>query len=396
MSADHLSRAVIIHAVGDLITPPNTVYKFWRVSPVECLIFWVGVLVTIFTTIEDGIYVTIAVSGGLLLFRIAKARGQFLGKVKVHFLVGDDFIDPDTAAAATFSRKNIGSGSGSGQPSAAASSTNLDVIGNTVKSPNLVSYGAIDSVNPSSRHVFLPIDHRDGSNPTIEVVNPYPGVFVYRFSEGFLYANASHYTEALVAHVIAETRPGNPDSTIKKGDRPWNDPGPYDVAGHAAAEARRPTLKAIVLDFSSVNNVDVTSVQNLLDVRNQLDRYATPEAVEWHFASINNRWTKRALTSAGFGFPSDVGGKKSKEGWVPLFSVAEIGVSSAGGGGKGLSDEIEREIEKAKGDDPEAGRHLTNSSERRRKVVPVHSIGRPFFHVDLEGAVESAVRNAKS
>lgn len=34
--------AVIIHAVGDLITPPNTVYQFWRISPVEVLIFFAG------------------------------------------------------------------------------------------------------------------------------------------------------------------------------------------------------------------------------------------------------------------------------------------------------------------------------------------------------------------
>lgn len=27
--------AVIIHAVGDLITPPNTVYQFWKISPLE-------------------------------------------------------------------------------------------------------------------------------------------------------------------------------------------------------------------------------------------------------------------------------------------------------------------------------------------------------------------------
>ncbi|TQS32029.1 hypothetical protein Golomagni_07672, partial [Golovinomyces magnicellulatus] len=33
--------AVIIHAVGDLITPPNNVYQFWRVSPIEVLVFFV-------------------------------------------------------------------------------------------------------------------------------------------------------------------------------------------------------------------------------------------------------------------------------------------------------------------------------------------------------------------
>lgn len=33
---------VIIHAVGDLIAPSNTVYQFWRVSPLEVIIFFVG------------------------------------------------------------------------------------------------------------------------------------------------------------------------------------------------------------------------------------------------------------------------------------------------------------------------------------------------------------------
>src|SRR5204863_6498408 len=38
---------LVIHAVGDLITPPNTIYQFWRVSPVEVPIFFAGVLVTV-------------------------------------------------------------------------------------------------------------------------------------------------------------------------------------------------------------------------------------------------------------------------------------------------------------------------------------------------------------
>ena len=42
--------AVIIHAVLDLITAPNIVYGFWLVSPLECLIYFLGVIVTVFTT----------------------------------------------------------------------------------------------------------------------------------------------------------------------------------------------------------------------------------------------------------------------------------------------------------------------------------------------------------
>lgn len=150
--------AVIIHAVGDLITPPNTVYKFWLVSPLEVVIFFAGVLVTIFSSIENGIYVTVAASAVVLLFRTAKAQGNFLGRVKIHSVIGDQiiasegprYVDEELYKVASESSKN--------------------------------SSGALGG--DSSRHVFLPLDRRDGSNPGIEVVSPYPGVFIYRFSEG--------------------------------------------------------------------------------------------------------------------------------------------------------------------------------------------------------------------
>ena len=63
---------VIIHAVGDLITPPNTVYRFWRVSPLEVVVFFVGVIVTIFSSIENGIYCTVVISLAIYLFRCLK------------------------------------------------------------------------------------------------------------------------------------------------------------------------------------------------------------------------------------------------------------------------------------------------------------------------------------
>lgn len=47
--------AVIIHAVGDLITSPATLYGFWRIAPLEVVIFFAGVIVTVFTSIEIGI-----------------------------------------------------------------------------------------------------------------------------------------------------------------------------------------------------------------------------------------------------------------------------------------------------------------------------------------------------
>ncbi|KAL9938096.1 hypothetical protein V8E36_002719 [Tilletia maclaganii] len=61
--------AVIIHVIGDLIAPLSAAYQFWLVQPLEFCIFMDRVITTIFTTIDIGIYVTIASSLALLLVR---------------------------------------------------------------------------------------------------------------------------------------------------------------------------------------------------------------------------------------------------------------------------------------------------------------------------------------
>ena len=164
--------AVIIHAVGDLITPPNTVYQFWRISPLEVIIFFAGVIVTVFTNIEDGIYVTVVTSLAVFLFRALKARGRFLGKVKVHSVVGDHLTGDDPTR-----------GAHAGGP-----------------------YGDGDDPDRRTRNLFLPMSHNDGSNPEIEVEAPYPGIFIYRFAEGFNYPNANHYLDHMVANIFRQTR----------------------------------------------------------------------------------------------------------------------------------------------------------------------------------------------
>ena len=171
--------AVIIHAVGDLITPPNTVYQFWRINPLEVIIFFAGVIVTIFSTIEDGIYTTICVSVAVLLFRVVKANGRFLGQVKIHSVVGDHVLE-DSAAG---------------------------------------KYGSFGNNDPdkSVRNIFLPLSHRDGSNPEVDVQSPYPGIFIYRFSEGYNYPNANHYLDYMVSTIFKETRRTNPNSYPRLG-----------------------------------------------------------------------------------------------------------------------------------------------------------------------------------
>ncbi|KAK9364773.1 sulfate transporter family-domain-containing protein [Lipomyces kononenkoae] len=373
--------AVIIHAVGDLITPPNTVYRFWRVSPLEVIIFFAGVIVTVFSSIEDGIYTTISVSAALLLFRLVKARGRFLGHVTVHSVIGDHIVGQDN------NDKRISPGSSDQLPFSGA--------------------------NTTARSAFLPITHDDGSNPEIDIRQPYPGIFIYRFTEGFNYPNANHSLDYLVSTIFKETRRTNLNAYARLGDRPWNDAGPRRAKSEPD-RSHSPTLQAVILDFSSVNNVDITSVQTLIDTRNQLDRWAAPNVVQWHLACINNRWTKRALKSAGFGYPTPPFDPNTS--WKPIFSVAD----SAGAGselvvttsqgeqsrqhyGDSFADE---NADPAKSPAFETDTTSTNFNAntefvdlkadrvtRRRQLAVVHGLNMPFFHIDVTSALNTAIAN---
>jgi solute carrier family 26 (sodium-independent sulfate anion transporter), member 11 len=371
--------AVIIHAVGDLITPPNVVYQFWRINPIEVFIFFGGVILTVFTSIEDGIYLTVCASLALFLWRVFKAQGRFLGRVKVHSVVGDHIID----------------------------GSNKRTDGD--ETPN-------NDPDKSFRNIYLPIEHGDGSNPEVHAEHPYPGIFIYRFSEGYNYPNANHYLDYLTKEIFATCKRTNPFSYGSLGDRPWNDPGESRKPA-AHVEDNRPTVKAVILDFSSVNNVDITSVQNLIDVRNQLDRYAQPERVQWHFACINNRWTKRALVSAGFGYPSPDDQESGFHSWKPIFSVANIeGSSSAAAAAEdafnrreskmherrdlesgGRPHSAPREIDSADDSDRSLDKGIPSYAKDipRAKIAAVQGLNRPFFHIDLTSALQSAISTAE-
>lgn len=372
--------AVIIHAVGDLITTPNTVYQFWRVSPLEVLVFFVGVFVSVFAHIEEGLYATVAMSAAILIFRILKARGRFLGKVKVHSVLGDHIIGDDY-------RQLVG------------------------------VYGTFqERTENAARNIFLPLDHGDGSNPEVEMENPYPGIFIYRFSEGFNYPNANFSLDYLTNFIYANTRRTSAEAFERRGDRPWNNPGPRK-SGKARAEpeqAQLATLKAVILDFSSVNNVDITSVQRLIDVRNHLDMYTSPDVVDWHIACINNRWTKRALVAGGFGVPT-----KQRDGmpyrWKSIFSVADIGgkdSAAAAAEEDAISKELVLRSQRpedeesareapAEVDDDQSSSSFTEKPEtseikQKRRGAVITGLDKPLFHVDLTSALQSAIANVEA
>ncbi|KAL7008944.1 hypothetical protein EMMF5_001691 [Cystobasidiomycetes sp. EMM_F5] len=293
---------------------------FWRISPLEVIIYFAGVIVTVFTTIEIGIYVTVAVSGAVLLWRVAKAQGEFLGKLQVRPLEGGN-----------------------------------------------------------ASNVYLPLDRADGSNPAVPVEQPHPGIFIFRFASSFLYPNATHATDRLVDFITAETRRTSLESYGKLGDRPWNQSGPRKIDPSALQNDNRPTLKAVIIDFSRVANIDVSSTQVLIDVRNQLDRHASPDRVDWHFVSVHSPWTRRALISAGFG--------RTTTGTKAVFSVASVG--QQGGAGDGRDDLHETGDETRDDEEIQQTGVKPSKSWSRGPKVPVLSTDYPAFHLTIDEALDA-------
>ncbi|KAI1757551.1 sulfate permease [Xylaria castorea] len=341
---------LIIHAVGDLLTPPATVYQFWQVSPIEVVLFFAGVFIMVFTDIETGVYFVVAASAALLLLRIAKAHGSFLGKVDVYH-VSSDGTDHNL-------------------------STERGVTATT------------------KREAFLALNRRDGSNPNINIRNPYPGVFIYRFSEGFNYTNTAHYMDELVAYIQKHTRPTTIDRFEKVGDRPWNNPGPRHGQATNVADDR-PVFRALILDFASVNNVDVTSIQGLIDTRTQLDYHTYPDRAEWHIADVSNRWTRRALAASGFGFPrvqTDAVAENTY--WRPIFSV--VASESPYDSEKIVvvtQKDVEAGSESADRISSWSSRGIVGSNEVPEKMASLQGVNRPYFHLDVAAAVEAAIAN---
>lgn len=168
---------LIIHAVSNLMTPPSALYKYWQLEPFELVIWVIGVLLALFIGLETSIYVTIALSFALLLVRMARSRGGFQGKVTVRRVVVDatDKDETQSHSSATYVKKED---------------------------------------NKRVRDVYVPLEKRSSPNPRIDVVAPYPGVFIYRFNESFNYVNSAQHVDHLTSYVKEHSRPTREDDGV--------------------------------------------------------------------------------------------------------------------------------------------------------------------------------------
>lgn len=337
---------LIIHAVCNLITPPNSLYNYWQLSPIEFLIWIACVAIAIFHSLDYCIYLGVTLSVVLLLVRVARANGGFVGVARSR-------------------RVSQGTDDAAAKPARDCTAT---------------------------KDVFLQFDRKDSSNPAILLQTPYPGVFVYRLHDSFNYINQALHVDILQSHLMENTKRASDEEYERASDRLWNDAGPRSkLLSH-----HLPHLRALVLDFSAVNNIDITSVQGLIDLRNLLDRYAAPDTVEWHFANVQNRWARRALARAGFGYPTSQNPEALAK-WKPIYSIAPIQDEPiprrhAPSDKRAFTTGSDEESQGS----PTLSRSTTSlETTGESSSATISAVDRPFFHLDLHDAVEAAVRDAR-
>lgn len=298
--------AVIIHAVSDLLVSNKTLRFFWSANPLDCISFIITVSITVFSSIENGVYFAVCWSCAMLLSKQSFSTGRFLGHVEVA-----ETLNPVVQ-----------------HESIIMPLTKEDVIPLRTTSNKITKISA--DVFPSPAYIFsakwLPFDHgyTRELNRYIQVLPPPPGVIVYRFGDSFTFVNCSRHYDIIFDRIKEETRQGELLHLKNRADRLWNDPHEWEMPDffrrvskynksktneeetplvrHNASKDRysKPILKVLCFDFSQVAQVDSTAIQTLVDLRRAVNKYADRQ-VEFHFAGIFSPWVKRSLVSAGFG-----------------------------------------------------------------------------------------------
>ena len=332
---DAVLAAVVIHAVADLVSGPSYVKRLASVSFWELLIFLITVITTFFTTVEYGIYASVVMSIVILLFRIARPRFWGLGRIPLNSTVQSISFEEDDKCQITTTEKQ--------------------------------------------NYLYVPEQH-----PSLgKLVERLPdGILMCRVDESFTYPNSSYISDKIICYCKNRTRSGS--KVLSKGERQWND---NSTKATIAARANLPLLHAVVLDFASVNRLDSSGLQAIVDARNALNRYSGRN-VEFHFVNILHPAIRSCLLVAEFGTQPRPGASRREV--LPV-------VPSPRDGAHRISISIRYDAEN------QAGSPVQEKEEEKDTAIQVENIMSggislpkdryPFFHFSADEAVRSAMES---
>jgi sodium-independent sulfate anion transporter 11 len=232
--------AVIIHAVSDLIAGPAVWKRLWAVHPWEFIVFLTAMVITLFTSVDLGIYVPVALSLVIQLYRTARPAYSILGKLVLQ--------DP---------KQSITS----------------------------------DQEKSSGRTMYYPTSHPSLRNSLTQIA---PGIIAFRPEESLIFQNVSFVFDKLTDEIKRVTKRGQalPESY---GDRAWN-----EAMGAITPDDNLPLLRAVILDLSGVHQMDSTGFDALIETARQAERYSG-QTCRWHFVCAEADTVRRGLLASGFG-----------------------------------------------------------------------------------------------
>jgi high affinity sulfate transporter 1 len=329
---DATLAAVVIHAVSDLVSGPSYIKRLAKVSLWELFVFVAAVVVTFFSTVEYGIYVSLGLSIVILLFRIARPRFWSLGRIPL--------------------------------------STSTTVVTSTTKKQEF-----IDEQN----YLYVAQNH-----PTLgKLVEDLPaGILMCRIDESFTYPNSGFISDKIITYCKENTR--RFQTFVSKGDRAWNDDA--DPV-RDAARASLPRLHAVIIDFASVNRLDSSGLQAIVDAQNALNRYAG-QHVEFHFSNILHPAIRRSLIVSGFA-DQPTGDEQAHENAareiLPIVPASKDGPAQHQ---QRHTEDIEEAVHEEK-----YGFSGDEDSVKTARSIALPRDRYPFFHWSADEAVRAATRS---
>ncbi|KAJ3024187.1 UNVERIFIED_CONTAM: hypothetical protein HDU68_008277 [Siphonaria sp. JEL0065] len=113
------------------------------------------------------------------------------------------------------------------------------------------------------------------------------GILVFKIDESLTYPNSGFFMDKLKEIVLEKFKYSA--RNVAAADKIWSD----DTEDRVRKRERQglvalPSLRAVVLDFSAVNNIDYTGLQALLDSRDDLSRFSG-RSVPFHFVHVRRR-----------------------------------------------------------------------------------------------------------
>ncbi|KAI8875911.1 sulfate permease [Backusella circina FSU 941] len=201
--------AIIAHSVTDLIWGPSVWKRYWDADPSELVIFACAYIISLFARIDIAVYVPIALSLVIQLYRTARPKYAVIGHT--HTITDAKKID----------------------------------------------------INSLEHAIYSPVNH-----PTLGVyTQPIDSdIICFRPEENIVFQNSAFIFDKLLYEIKQRTRRGNPLPT-KKGDRLWN------YSSDCTDDTEKPLLHSVILDLSGVHQMDFTGMGQLVDAAVATERH---------------------------------------------------------------------------------------------------------------------------